>query len=284
VASKLLQLTPVKIGIGFLYGALVAGAYLFIKVAGLKGGLEIFTMGCLVNFAVHAILWPRLVFEGLRDFHMVTRGISFGLTQIFIFKAQYLGQTSAALVAAVFGGVVAVAAGRFILNEKAGRLTMFAIFISFIGFLSDLSMFIKTSWAILGGLFQGGTLVISRRLMVKEKRRRQAIASGFFLGGLVGLIGLGLQRDLPLLLGVTARNALLIATIMLVVQYGYFQIVKMMDTQRSSVLLLSRVPWAFALEAIFLASSVTFSRLVSSACIVLGAAILVIEGAKIRQN
>lgn len=270
--------------LGILYGGFVAAAYFLVRLRGVHGGLEIFTLGCFISFFLHLLVVPRKAAIGLRDPRMFVRGLFYGLAQVFIFKAQYDGQTSGALVAAVFGSVIAVVLGHFLLKERPSRLAILAIVLAFSGFFIDLSLFMTSSWGIAGGLVQGLSIVTVRWLMKNKHSQQEAISVGFLLGGIVGLLTLTVSGELSLISQIHLVDMLWAVPVMFITQYFYFYLIKILDAPRSSILVLTRIPWAMGLEFAVLGIVASVNQVLASACVVLAAAILVVDSANFFQS
>lgn len=278
------SMSPSKVLYGIAYGGIVAGVYLLARVLGQKGGLDLFTLSAVVIFLGHLIILPRRTLLGFTDWKMCVRGVLFGLTQVLIFKAQAAGQTSAALVASTMGSVCGVLLGRAFLKEQLQGLGVFAAFCCFGAAFASPKLILVSYWGVLGGLIQGAGFVLARSLMVERKGAAESISTGFALGALIGLIALWSTGDLSTLAKVDPMNIVIVVTIALLIQYAFFYLYKILDAQRASMLLLSRIPWAIGLEHVLLGAAVLAEQLFSSALIALSAALLLFEGKFKRES
>ena len=76
-----------KIAYGLAFGAIISVAYLFVKLRGSDGGLDLFCLASVAIFIGHLIIWPKLTLAGIMDWKMMIRGLLYGLTQVLIFKS-----------------------------------------------------------------------------------------------------------------------------------------------------------------------------------------------------
>lgn len=266
---------------GIIYGGFVAGAYLFVKLHGHDGGLSLFAAITGIAFILHLIVWPRITLQGLVDRKMLFRGLLYGVTQVLIFKAQRNGFTSTALVSSTMGSIFGVILGRTILKERVQGIGLLAVILCFAAVFINPILVIKSYWGVLGGLIQGSGFVLARSLMLNQKSIRQSISTGFAIAFLVALAALNINHTAPIgFLSIRLFDILVALSILLIVQYGFFYLYKILDSQRASILTLSRLPWAFSLEHIILNSIIPMGQIVSC-CLVAGASgVLVLESQK----
>lgn len=268
---------PFKVFYGICYGGFVAGAYLLIRVFGTQGGLNIFALSTAVAFVAHLLLWPRQTVAGLLDHKMVIRGVLYGLTQVLIFKAQAHGQTSAALVASTMGSVFGVILGRFFLGERLRGAALVAAGFCFTACFIDPLIIVKSYWGLAGGLIQGIGFVLARSLMLTGKSPSQSISTGFCLASIVGFVTLFLSGEIASASQINLRNLVFITIVVVLIQYAFFQLYRALDSQRASMLLLSRIPWALALEFLLFGAVIAAAQLASSILIAFGALLLLLE-------
>ena len=148
-------------------------------------------------------------------------------------------------------------------------------------FLSPTLIF-KSYWGILGGLIQGTGFVVARILMLDQKSIRQSISTGFGISFLVTLIALSVNKELPLIFKLQRSDVAITVVIAIAVQYGFFYLYKSLDSQRASLLILSRLPWALALESVILGTSFLFMQVASSLLVGAGAVLLLLD-ARIKK-
>jgi len=278
------ELTIPKIIYGFLYSALVAGAYLFARVFGAgDGGLTLFCTLCWMGFAIHLFVFPKVTLRGLRNRKMLLRGLLYGATQTLLFRAQAHGQTSVALLASVAGVVVGTAGARFWLDEKVTYLNMLAILLCLSAGLFTPQLATQTYWAIAGGLLQGTGFVLSRSLMVQGEMKRESISTGLFYGGLIAL-GAHAVWPNPAFSALAPKAIVLGTAIILGVQYGFFILYSMLSTVHASTATLSRIPWSVLLEGVFLGRIAPAAQLASSALVLAGAMIQIFEADKKQRT
>lgn len=271
-----------KVAYGILYGGLVATAYLYARLKGHSGGLTLFGAAGACIFLGHLFLFPRLILAGLRDPKMCFRGLLYGLTQVLIFKAQATGFTSTALIASVLGGIFGVILGRLALREKVEGLAFVAVICAFVAALMNPALLSKSYWGILGGLIQGTGFVLARSLMLARKSIRQSISTGFAMAAFVSFAALTLDGLPPWKVTVGAGDLGVVIAIALLVQYGFFFLYKHLDSQRASILTLSRIPWAMTLEHWLVGAPILLQQAVSAALIALGSILLVLDAGLAR--
>lgn len=276
------EVSSIKILYGLLYGGLVAGIYLFTRLFGHNGGLNLFTLTVAIAFLLHLLVWPRLTLNGLKDRKMLLRGVFYGLTQVLILKAQANGHTSTALVASTMGSVFGVLFGRLLLKEKVTGLALVALPFCVVATLLNPLVILSSYWGVLGGLIQGSGFVLARSLMIEHKGTRESISTGFGVGAIVGAIALAIDRDLASMWAIPSTTLLLTITFVLIIQYAFFYLYKILDSQRASMLLLSRIPWALGLEYTIFGIGIAVSQAISSSLILIGALLLALD-ANVRR-
>lgn len=269
-----------KVLYGILFSGCIAGAYLFARIFGAQGGLPLFGSGAFVIFFIHFVFWPKLTLRGFCDLKMMFRGFLFGITQVLIFKAQSHGYTTTALVTSTMGSVFGVILGRMILGERIKGIASLAILFSFAAVFVDPFMVLKSYWGILGGFIQGSGFILARSLILEKKSIRQSISMGFFMAFLVSTLALGLTGDLSLLVPTSSKNLVFLVMIAVTVQYGFFYLYTILDSQRASILTLSRIPWAAALEGGLLKISVSGHQIASAVLVIISTVLLAIDTAK----
>ena len=272
---------------GLFYGGVVAFAYFFIRLRGHNdGGLSLFALTCLVAFLLHVVLWPRQTLRGFADRKMFIRGLLFGITQVLIFKAQSHGHTSTALVASTLGSVFGVLLGRIFLKERIQGFAAVAVVLCMVAVFMNPLLIVRAYWGVLGGFIQGTGFVLARALMLNKKSMRQSISTGLGMGLAVAVVALFVsEHTLPGMGNAKYQDLLITTILLLVIQYGFFQLYKVLDTQRASILTLSRLPWIVAIEALFLGTVIAYQQMISATLIGCAALILVLEaGAKRLQR
>jgi drug/metabolite transporter (DMT)-like permease len=269
-----------KVSFGLFYGAVIAGSYLVAKLAGSNGGVNVVCVSSLILFLFHLLIWPKLTFVALTERENVLRAILFSVTQIFLFKAQSSGSTSSMLIAGIAGTIVGSVLGRLILKEVPDWLDVFAIIIGILAILIGNENLSNNLWALTGGIIQGVTAVVTRSLMRKKASRRGCIASGFFFMFITMLIVLVVTRNTETIVALTMPGLTATIFVMLLAQYAFFQLYKLYDTQKAAVISLLRVPWAVVLELIVIGTVISTTKLISSAVIILAAAVSLIHHAR----
>lgn len=269
-----------KLSFGLFYGAVIAGAYLIAKLVGSNGGINVACISSLILFIFHLIIWPKLTLKSLVNWQYMFRAILFGVTQIFLFKAQSYGSTSAMLIAGIAGTLVGSALGRLILKEIPDWLDILAILVGVFGIVIGNENISVNLWAISGGVIQGITAVTARSLMKKRASRRAAVASGFFVLFLTSLFMLIVSNDLSSVKTLTIPGIAAATIVVTLSQYAFFQLYKLYDTQKAAVISLLRVPWAVMLELIVIGTVISTTKLISSTVIILAAAVSLIHHAR----
>lgn len=261
---------------GLSYGGIIASAYIIIKLTGAKGGVNVACVSALVIFLIHLLIWPKLTFQAFGNKKNLLRGITFGLTQIFLFKAQSVAPTSTMLIASIAGALAGSWFGRLILKEHPSWNEVIAMIIAVGGSLIGTHNFLNASiWAALGGLVQGLSGVIARSLMRGNVSRRGSVGTGFFMLSLTTFIVLLINKDLSSISDLKWWGILAAGGAAVISQYAFFQLYKLYSTQKATVFTLLRAPWGVAIESVFLNSGVTALKVLSSIIVFAGAIIAI---------
>ena len=266
-----------RVAYGLAYGGIVAGAYLFARVRGQHGGLDLLAWAGLVIFAAHVIVFPRLALRGVFRPKLVLRGVLYGLTQVLIFTAMSSGNTATALVASTTGSIFGVVLGRLILGERVRGLALAAVFVSTAAVFQDPGLILGAGWGLLGGLIQGLGFVIVRSLMIDRESVRSSISAEFFWAALVSAGALVWVGDAGTLFRVDWQDVAAAVFLAGVIQYAFFHLFKVLDSQRASMLTLSRIPWALAFEGVLLGIVPGTQQITTSGLVLMAAALLVME-------
>ena len=260
-----------KIAYGLAFGAIISVAYLFVKLRGSDGGLDLFCLASVAIFIGHLIIWPKLTLAGIMDWKMMIRGLLYGLTQVLIFKSQAHGSTSTALIAATTGNVFGAILGRLILKEKLYGVALLAATICASAAFTNPNILIVSYWGLIGGFIQGLGFVLARSIMIEKKSIRQSISTGFFFAAAISVAVLLLdQKGMTFLFNVRWNNVAFTVAIAVLVQYGFFYLFKILDSQRASLLALSRIPSAIGIESVLFGRLISVSQGVSAVLILIG--------------
>lgn len=262
---------------GLIYGALIATVYVFGRANTSDGGIVLFGTVVTIAFLLHLVLWPRLTLQGLKNKNMLFRGLLYGTTQILILKAQANGYTSTAIVGSTMGSVFGVILGRLILKEKIQGIAVASVVLCFIAVFLNPILILQSGFGVLAGLTQGLGFVMARSLMLEKHSIRQSISTGFFVSSVLTLGYLSTYSPLSAFTSIEPLSLLVVLILALVIQYGFFYLYKILDTQRASLLTLSRVPWSIVIEYLFLGAVLTTQQLLSGTLILLGSAFLIFE-------
>ncbi len=265
---------------GTCFGAFIAFIYFFVRWRGLDGGLTLFALGAGLVFLGHLVVWPRDTLAGLKDTKILIRAILFGITQVFLLKAQSNGNTSAVLVASTMGSVFGILAGRIFLKEKLEGLAFLAILSTVAAVFLNPILILSSYLGIIGGLIQGSSLALSRHLMIEKKSIRRNISTGYGIATLIAVPILMSSGTAPLLQNISILDVIVTAGIAALVQYFYFFLCKRMDAPRIAILALSRIPWAIAIEYVILRHLPTQNGVVAGALIVLSTVLLIADASR----
>lgn len=259
-----------KIIYGVFFGLIVAGAYLFLKLTTTDGGIASFGALSFCVFFSHLVIWPRRSLSGLLNSEMLFRGLLYGTTQMLIFAAQSKGQSSSALVAATMGSVFGVILGHWLLGERIRGYALAAAGFCFVAVFSNPLLVLRSHFGVLGGFTQGFGFVVARSLMLKKQSIRQSISTQFFVSGCVAVVVLAFTRRMSSIVDVNGQHLLALFAFAIVIQYGFFHLYKILDSQRASLLTLSRLPSSIALEHVIVGTSVTAGQMFAAANIIVG--------------
>ncbi len=233
---------------GVIYGGILTFAYLFVRMHGHDGGLALFAAAAACGWFLHLLIWPKHTLQGLLQPKMLLRGLLFGLTQVFIFKVQKAGLTSAALVSSTMGSVFGVLLGRIYLKEKLKGLSFGALGFSLAAVFINPALILSSYLGVIGGFIQGTGFVLARSLMLEAQSVRQSIATGFFVSVLVAGVALLASGEAVQVLSVLPHDLFVTLLLVLTIQYAFFYLFRVLDAPRASMLTLSRIPWAVCLE------------------------------------
>jgi drug/metabolite transporter (DMT)-like permease len=268
-----------KILYGIFYGAIVAAAYFLLKYFSHgDGGLCLFAALSGLIFCIHFLIWPKPTLKGLLDRDACIRGVLYGLTQVMITKALKQGFTSTALVASTMGSVFGVLLGRLVLKEVIKGYALVGAAFCFIAVFLNPMLIFKSYWGVVGGLTQGLGFVLSRSLMLREKSIRQSISTGFLMSALVSLLAVALtEKNMNGFLSLKIMDVAILVAIAVMIQYGFFYLYKVLDSQRASLLTLSRLPWSMTFDYLILGSAFAFQKIIAACLIAAGSAFLLVD-------
>ena len=259
---------------GLSCGGIIAGTYLIMKLAGAKGGIDVVCISSFNAFLIHMAIWPKLTVSAFYDKRNLLRGLTFGLAQIFLLKAQSVAPTSTMLIASIAGALAGSWLGKILLKEHPSWNEVLAIVVAIGGTLIAIDGEIYANvWAIIGGLIQGLTSVLARSLMKSKVSRRGAIGSGFFILAITMLVVLLINKDTGSVMDLKWSGIIAVGGAVALSQYAFFQLYKIYSTQKATVFTLLRAPWGVALERTFVESSVSTVKVISSVVVFIGALI-----------
>ncbi|MBI3542096.1 MAG: EamA family transporter [Deltaproteobacteria bacterium] len=270
-------IAPWKIAYGIASGGVVALAYLFVRLRGQGGGLDLFGIAAAFIFVGHLALWPRLVLRGLRDSRTLVRGALFGVTQVLIFKAQAAGHTSTAIVAATMGSVFGVLLGRMILKEKLQGLAAVAGALCLLATLTNPAVLLVSYWGIAAGIIQGSGAVLARSMMLDRLSIRQSIAGGYLVAALCSGVAIAFDASHFEPARIHLVDVAGTVVIGILAQYCFFYLYKMLDSQRASTLALSRIPWVLAAESVLFGRILPPGQLFSGALVIAGSMLFLVD-------
>lgn len=270
-------ISPAKVLYGLAYGGIVACGYLFARVQGTHGGLDLLAWAGGAIFVGHLILFPSVTARGLIRPKLVVRGVLYGLAQVLIFTAQSGGDTSSALVASTSGSIFGMLLGRMFLGERVRGLALAAAVLSVLAVFHQPALVFKSGMGLAGGFVQGIGFVIVRSLMIDRERIRRAIAVEFFWASAVSVAALAILGDAGALVRVAPQAVAAGALLALVIQYAFFHLFRVLDSQRASMLTLSRIPWALALEAVLIGVIPGSGRILAAALVLSASVLLILD-------
>lgn len=263
-----------RIFIAVAQGCVLALAYVVIKATDISGGLAYFGLSCLLVWLLHLLVFGVAGLNGLFNKALVFRGILFGISQVLFFTALRYASAGEMIIASVTGGVVGLLLGAFILKEKISNKALASAALIIACPIIETDFLHVGFYAILGGIIQGSGVAITRSIMRKDNSApSMTVATGLFYAGLINLFVLVFFQGKYQLSSVSPNELLIFCLILLAVQYGQVLVHKVMDTQRSSIYTLSRIPAAIFLEFIILRTVPTWSKIILGA-IILGAGVI----------
>ncbi len=263
---------------GSLYGAAVAGGYLWLKSIG-GGGLSLFVVSCALLFLIHLIY--SYFWSTLTDLNaaIILRGVFFGMTQFCIIKAQLDHTTSSTLFSAVVGSLTGSLAGHAIIGERLGRVGGISLALCIVGAIVAVSP--KSSsinyLAVFGGLLQGLTALVTRSIARQNVSHNTSLTVGFFFGTAIGGIGIFATDSVSEISTLSIPQILVGSLAIFFIQHFFFLLYRFVDMQKATVMSLTRIPWSHLFEWLVFRIPPTYAAIAGSALVVVGASIAVLK-------
>ncbi|MEW6057476.1 MAG: hypothetical protein AB1540_12765 [Bdellovibrionota bacterium] len=201
-------------------------------------------------FTAHLMFFPRTVLSSLKNIAIVTRASLFGIAQILLLMAQVQTQTSYMFLSAIFGNLIAATIGSIMLNERLSLTTLLGIFIAACGMILNMSLLSLTYLAILGGIVQGLTIIISAKIASDKKAKTAgSVAIGFLFSAVISFIWISLESSSnESFQSLNWQKIYLLSSMLILAQYAFFFLYRIHSIQRGSLLSLSRIPASMTLE------------------------------------
>lgn len=262
---------------GIFYGGLLAGTLVVFRELSSHGGLPLYTYSALLAWLLHLVAWPTLTLQSLKKRPMVIRGLLFALTQVLFFRGQEIGSTSDALVASLLGTISSMFLIRIVLRERPSNITWIAAAISVLSLLANPSLMFLSAFALLSGIVQGLSTMYSTKLMITREKRRTVVSTSCFFAAIIGLTICAVQYRLNPPAVYNYSYIVTGAALILMVQYSFYSLIKLLGGIKVSTLSLSRIPWALGFERFIVGRTISLSQLTSAGCISFAMIILILE-------
>lgn len=258
----------------FLYGPFSALVYLFLKIKAVDNGLHSFCYVCCLVSLFFFIFSRKSFLSGITNLKILFRGAFYGFTQILLITALKECNTSTMLMASTFGTVVAIIAGIFILKEQInisiGIALTCTVVVGIINFTSNNF----SLYAVCGGVCQGLNIVLSRYLLVSNRKMTEILGSSVFSAAVTTLIYILLFTNEPIKDTIIPSNILFLGISLILIQYYQLFVIKLTNSQMASVYGLTRIPFSFIIELI-ISSKIPIAKDIFSGSIIMVSGILV---------
>lgn len=166
----------------YLYGFWIAFTYQTFVALVPNTLVATFAVGALIAGLISSLLLRRVLAITIRDPFSWIRGICFGLTQFFIFRALKSGDTAAAFCASSAALLAVLPFAKLILKEKVGLEEWIGASISIGGVFLLSPRLDLTRDATISGVFQALSIIVARHAGL----RNQSVLGNTIHGLLVG--------------------------------------------------------------------------------------------------
>ncbi len=106
---------------------------------------------------------------------------------------------------------------------------------------------------------------------------RQAISVGFGMAAWVGMVTLAWSGEVQAISSLHPSDIFIATGVVIFVQYGFFHLFKLLDSQRASLLGLARMPWAAFIEFVVLGVVANQQQLISGSLVMVGSVLLLLD-------
>lgn len=260
--------------LGLATGVCLGVAYFLLKDIGVGGGLALFGIGALTAGVGFALTGGVSVWRRLTDPLLIWRGVMFAATQILFCESIRRGSAAAAINASVLGSLVGVGLGRLVLRERVVGRAAFGLAMALFGAFATSLGHGYTLYAVGGGILLGANSTLIRALLRVPDASVTAVLA-------VPLIHAGcLMACVELLWSGTAGfvnlhwTAIWFVVCLAATQLLSCQVLRRLDSQKTAVLTLTRLPTAALLEYLILGQVPTWLQVAGLGFIAVGAATL----------
>lgn len=264
-----------RIWLGLSYGGLVAAVYLGLRMLGGVGGLTAFANACAILALLHVVLFPSKLLKSFSQKGMWVRALLFSAVQILLLSSQQKGSTSIALAAALVGYSIGILFGSHVFKDESKVTNLPATLLALLGVILMPEVFQLGLEAIIAGILQSAGAFLSRSSMRKRESMAANIGSGFLAASIVSFSWLFITGTPASALVKLDSSVAILTGALLIVQYGYFSLIRTFTLQHTSILVLTRIPWAFLIEAIYLHMFPTVFQTLAAASIMLAGALVI---------
>lgn len=270
------------------HGVIITLVYSVIKFFDVSGKIEIFTSAMILAFFAlipFALTHLKDVFRPI----LLIKGLSFGLTQVFIYQTLVLSNVSNTMIASLFGGIVVTVAGAIFLKESLPPKSYIGVGLAFLGsfiyFIGKIDLISISLFAFLAGLLQGATTTITRSNVKNSFSWISIIISNFFWGGIIlTIFSLYENNGLPQSETFFSTNSFIVAVVIIFAQLSLFLMMKFSSTQVSASLSLTRIPTSFICDVLVFSGTVFLVDAISTLLITSGIALTAIFNSKKKQT
>jgi drug/metabolite transporter (DMT)-like permease len=256
-------------------GVLLGMSYVLLKSFDIGGGLGVFGVSALLGGTILGLVRPGETKTVLFSGQLIWRGVLFGATQILICEAIQQGSVFASLNASVFGSVVGSIFGWIILKEALEGYKLIALLISLVGAVICIPFQAYSLFGVFSGLLLGTNATLHRSIMKTGRIPTLAAAAiPLMYGGVVMIITSKMRNGVTGFYDYSLKQVVFAVTLV-AIQLLTCQVLKQLDSQRTSILTLMRLPSAAFFEFLVFGSVVSNQQIVGMALIIIGAVVLI---------
>lgn len=253
-----------------LFGVLSSLIYTLFKFFGLVGGISLF---CFSSFLVSVFLIcisPRSFFYSLKNKDLHLRGIVFGISQSLIIEGQRYEFTSNILIAVIISTLFLFVF--MSLYEKRGidfNLMISVLIASTSLFFIEFNNIFSFGFGALSGGLLGLLIYLSKKTIDRSKAIN-VLQVSFVYSFIFSLLILNFHNSfISNLENIEAFKIIIFSFILIFFQFFYLWMSKLNPSDKTSLLLSSRIPSIFICEFLFFNLAIDRDKVIVSFLIIL---------------